>query len=688
MQRLIFEYSPIYFLLCLALGVGYAFLLYSARHTWSRTWNRILFGLRLVLVTVLMMLLLGPILKQTENLFEKPAFVFLIDNSQSVKETSDTAKILSNIRSLVSQVRGNNYDADMTALNGAVSDSIFFRSSSSDISSALRETVNNYEGKNLAGIILVSDGIYNHGISPLYQPMRIPVYTIGVGDTTERTDLVLKNVAYNRIVYQGNKFPLRTEVGVVGIPNQDITVTVSQLGKVLQMVKKNSGNKGLLEFDFQLDAASQGIQRLEVKVESVAKEMNLRNNRSNAFVEVVEGKKKILIIAPSPHPDIKALREVIEKNSNYECVVHIPGVTNVDPTYLQPGKADLVIAMQSPDIDGKTSAILTSFLKAKTSVMISIGARTNLKGLQTIGVPANFDAATQRDEVQPVLNPDFKDLAYSDNLNTRVSRYPPVTVPFGKFTYPSIAKVILHQRIGSVITDRPMLFTVELDQQKLAVLIADGIWKWRLNEYRETEKTDSFDELFSKLFQFLSTHDDRRKFRSFPIQQEFSSDVPVVVESQVYNDLFEPVYGNAVSLEIRDEQGRISKYNYVIGQTNSRYRIGGLKEGVYHYKATTEIRGKKEEVRGEFLVTEQNQESLNLTADFDLLRKLSENTGGKFYTSESLGNLKNDLFTLDAKSLIHSEETFNPIINLKAVFFILLVLVSLEWFLRKYFGSY
>ena len=193
----------------------------------------------------------------------------------------------------------------------------------------------------------------------------------------------------------------------------------------------------------------------------------------------------------------------------------------------------------------------------------------------------------------------------------------------------------------------------------------------------------------SKLLQYLSTRDDRRKFRCFPLQQEFTSDAPAVLESQVYNDLFEPVYGNIIDIELRDEQGKVNTYRYTTGSGNSsRYRIGGLKEGIYKYRASTDIKGKKEEVRGEFLIIEQNQESQNLTADFGLLRKLAESTGGKFYTLSNTVRLSEDIRKEEAKSVIHTEETFNPLINLKLVFFLLLALISVEWVLRKYFGSY
>jgi hypothetical protein len=197
-----------------------------------------------------------------------------------------------------------------------------------------------------------------------------------------------------------------------------------------------------------------------------------------------------------------------------------------------------------------------------------------------------------------------------------------------------------------------------------------------------------FDELFSKLIQYLSTTEDKRKFRSFPLQNEFSEAEPVVIESQVYNDLFELVYGNSIQLEVRDDQGKITKYSYTTSPGGARYRIGGLKEGVYHFKASTKVEDRTEEVSGQFLVKAQNLEAQNLTADFTMLRKLSAETGGKFYKMDQLQKLTSDLNKTKAASLIYSEESFNQLINLKWVFYLLLTLISAEWFLRKYLGGY
>ncbi len=674
----------------MALGAGYAFILYRNKYSWSKRVNQLLFGLRACLVALLAFLLIGPILKLTTNLLEKPALVFLIDNSTSVKEAVDSVsrgKIEDQLQLVKEKLEKQGYEVKWNDLSNQAIKKINFNNTTSDLSSAMRGIATEYEGKNLAGIVLLSDGVYNSGTSPLYTPVRVPIYSVGVGDTTERMDLKLQNVAYNKITYQGNKFPIRVEVIAQVVSSQEIIVSIFKNGKLLTQQRKNSGAKPLTDFDFLIDATEKGMQRLDISVEPIKSESNLKNNRASVFVEVVEGRKKILLIAPAPHPDIKALRSVVEKNSNYEFILHIPGVTNANFN-MKPDDVELIIFHQALDVNGKTASLFQQFKKSKASLLFIIGSQSNLRQLTANAIPFSFEQSGQWDEVTPVVNASFRDFSFLENSNGVFSKYPPVEVPFGKFTYPPNANVLLYQRIGSVATNRPLLLSWEEDNRKMATLIGEGMWRWRLNEFASNQNTEVFDDVFSKLIQYLSTLDDKRKFKSFPTQNEFSDALPVTFESQVYNDLFELVYGNKVELELRDEQNKTTKYEYVLSPGGARYQIGGLKEGVYQYKSSTALNGKREEVRGQFLVTAQNIESQNLTADFGLLRKLSASTGGKFYEATNLNKLTIDFEKTPAQSLIHSDESFNPLINLKWVFFLLLVLISIEWFLRKYLGGY
>jgi len=692
MQRLLFESSPLFIILCAALGLGYAFILYQAKHTWSKRINQVLFGLRTVLVFFLAILLLGPIIKLITNQFEKPSWVFLIDSSSSIAEVMDSTARLQ-LSEQLAQTRQSlqdiGYEVSWRDLNGNEISTLAFNLPTSDLNRGVQNVVHDFEGRNLAGLVLVTDGIYNSGASPVYTPVRVPVYTLALGDTVARVDLVLKNVAFNKVAYQGSKFPLRAQVLLQGIENQDVSVSVFKDGKSIATLLKSSGNKSFLDFDFQLEAAEKGIQRYDISVRSISQESNKRNNSSSVFIEVVEGKKKIVLIAPAPHPDIKALKTVVEKNSNYEFITHIPGVSEADPALLKSGGAELFIFHQALNQGGKTTALFNMLYKSQSSVMIMIGGSTNLRLLPAYEVPIQFESFSgQWDDVTPVVNNAFREFGFSENSNGIFARYPPADVPFGKFSYPASANVLLYQRIGSITTDRPMLLTWPDNNRKIAVLMGEGLWRWRLNEFADTGNTVVFDELFSKLIQYLSTLEDKRKFKSFPLQNEFSDSEPAVIESQVYNDLYELVYGNTIKLEVRDEQGEITTYSYVTSPGSSRYRIGGLRQGVYRFRASTSINEKTEVVAGQFLVKSQNLEAQNLTADFGLLRSLASETGGNFYKLSQLSSLLNDLQQTKAASLIHSEETFNQLINLKWVFFLLLALISAEWFLRKFMGSY
>lgn len=692
MKNIILESHPAFILLCLAVAVGYAFLLYKTKHPWSGTLNKILLGGRTVLVFLLAFLLLGPIIRQIYNLYEKPVFVILEDNSVSVKETADSAslntlqKVLTAVKESLDDAGYETFRKDLTGEDVTV---INFTEPVSDLQGALRKVSNQYEGQSVAGVLLVSDGIYNSGLSPLYTAYSFPVYTLGVGDTVQRQDLAVKDLVYNKIAYQGNQFPIRAEILVKGFSNQNVTVSLIRSGTVIERQTKNSGTDQLLQVEFTIAASEQGIQRFEVRVEGKPEERNSRNNTSTAFIDVIEGKKKILVVANAPHPDIKTFRSIIDKNSNYEMILHIPGVEETDVKNLQPENIDLVIFHQAPDKRGRTRDLFQRFSSGKTSMFVIVGQQTDLNALTDNNVPLKFDQPPrQYDDVMPVVNPSFPYFLLSPEANSVFSGFPPVWVPFGRMQVPASSVTLLSQRIGSISTEKSLLWIDAPDNQKIAVMLGEGFWQWRLEEYSKNENTDAFDEVFGKLIQYLSTTDDKSRFKSYPVEQQFSDTEAVVFESQVYNEIYEPVFGNRIDLEITDDAGKKYQYNYVISRGNARYQVGGLKEGIYKYTASTTISGKEEKVRGQFLVTAQQAELQNLTADFDLLRKLSASTDGKFYNASQTDKLQADFSGKEATRVIHSEEKFDSLLNLKWVFFLLLALVSAEWFLRKFYGGY
>ncbi|RZK09646.1 MAG: VWA domain-containing protein [Flavobacterium sp.] len=196
-SELIFQSSPWFIILCLLAGAAYAVLLYQKKSNFSVLQNRLLAVARGLLVALLAFLLINPLLRSNKTTIEKPTVVFAIDNSTSMAQggqekltqlKGELQKLKDDIESKGSSVEIKTFDeeGDNKDING-----INFGQKTSDLSGLLANVKNNYEGRNLTDVILVSDGIANAGISPTYGKYNFNIHSIGLGDTTLKKDVKL-----------------------------------------------------------------------------------------------------------------------------------------------------------------------------------------------------------------------------------------------------------------------------------------------------------------------------------------------------------------------------------------------------------------------------------------------------------------------------------------------------------------
>ena len=209
-----------------------------------------------------------------------------------------------------------------------------------------------------------------------------------------------------------------------------------------------------------------------------------------------------------------------------------------------------------------------------------------------------------------------------------------------------------------------------------------------MQEYSRTDNYVAFDNLVLKTVQYLSSKEDKRKFRVYTTKTEFFDNEQIIFQTETYNDVFEPVYGTEVELKLTYADGSVTNYNYTTAPGNTRFRLNGLKDGIYRFEASAMVNGNRELASGQFTIRKLDLENLQLTANFNVLRELSASTGGKFYAANQVDAMIADLTALQPKGRIYSSENYLPIIHLWWIFTILLVLLSAEWFTRKYSGSY
>lgn len=696
--ELLFENSPGWIAVCLIVGALYALLLYirgrRLKHeAWGKPINYALLTLRFLLVSILCFLVIGPFIKQIKNTVESPVVVFAVDNSSSVAEVLDSGQTVAlkrRIDSVATALRRADYTSEVRALAGQTTvDSLRFDATYTNLDELLRTIASDYEGRNLASVVLLSDGIYNQGVSPTYRPYRFTVNAVGVGDTVPKQDLNVRNLFYNKIAYQGNKFPLVAEVLNTGFADEKLSVSVSRRGRVLatqEIVPQSQRDVNRVEF--LLEADREGMQHYVVTVAEQEGEFTTQNNEAHAYVEVVEGKENILLVAQSPHPDIKALRAAIETNKNYELTSVVLSTDDLADKALSNQKFDLVIMHQLPG-QNTLPPTLASYLSSAKAMWYIVGSQTNLPAFnRTNEIVEVVSRGNETDEVGAVYSNAFTGFRLENDKQSTIEEFLPVPVPFGDVVLKNGAVPLLNQRVGKVKTSKPLLVVGESDGKKSAVLLAEGVWKWRQQEYARYEKTTAFDDLFIKLTQYLSAKEDKRRFKAYPLKNEFEDTEPVVFETEIYDEVYEEVYGQSVKLILTAEDSTERTFSYVTNQNNTQYRISNLPEGIYQYAASVTLNGTRMASRGEFTVRSLLLETLNLTANHNLLRDLATENGGEFFTVSEMDRLAQTLSTQQATGKIYTSELFLPLVDLKWLFFVLLLLVATEWGLRKYMGSY
>jgi hypothetical protein len=690
--QLLTSYSPWFILLCLAVGALYAFALYQRKPSWSKAVNWALAGCRFALVSLLCFLLLGPLVRQVRNTYEKPTVVIALDNSQSMALTNDSVRLaqtVDQVRNLAGQLQGRNINVDVQLLEGSVPaanlQKDLFKSQVTNLDNLLGTIQSNYENRNLAGVVLVSDGIYNQGMSPEFQPYNFPIYSVGLGDTVPRRDLNLKALYYNKISYLGNKFPIVAEVHGTGFGGKIATAQLMQGSKVLDTKTISFKNDNdVAEATFYVAAGTKGVQHYAVQLVSQPEEFTAQNNSRDAYIEVIDGKEKILLLAAAPHPDIKAIKSALEKNENYEFESVIAGLGAP-----KQAKYDLVILHQIPDVYNTGSTAARKFLEGDTPIWYILGSGSNLGQLN---VASNVVKVTSRggqtDQVFPVFNANFNLFRFDDANRALLQKMPPVTVPFGDFRLTPNSEVILYQKVGTLTTDKPLLVVNNDKVRKSAILLGEGLWEWRLEEYNLTDNHLAVDELITKLVQYLSSKEDKRRLRVYPVTDEFLDTERIVFEAETYNDIYEKIYDQKIALEVTHPGGKVSRYNFTNTETNSRFETGGLPKGVYQYRATARVQNRNEVVTGQFTVREIQLEAITTTADHGLLRKLGNQTGGGFYLPAQFDQLASRLTNNPPPDRVQSTEDTRELIHLKWLFFVLLLLASAEWGVRKFQGAY
>ncbi len=681
------------------MGLLFAAVLYykDNRFAETKSWLPLLLSfLRFIGVTGLALLLLSPLLKQITEETKKPQIVILEDRSLSVTETINAETYSAYQADMSAVVADLQEDYEVSVFNfgeevypqGDTSSQEF---KTTNISAAMQYAYDIFNDQNLGAVVLATDGLYNEGRNPLYNSnlFKAPIYTVGLGDTTIRKDLFIKNILYNRIAYLGDKFNVQVDIQAFNCAGNTTKLRVrKEQGDEFRVISEKNlridKNQFFTTETITLDASNPGINRYRISVTQLDGEQSTRNNVQDLYVEVLDSRLKILVLAHAPHPDLAAVHQILGANKNYEIEIKYAGTAESLSGY------DFYVFHNLPSRQHSLDQILPIINRKKSPRLFIAGAQTNLpafnKSQSTLTIRGNNSTQS---EVTPTMNQGFNSFNISDNTKQKIDLFTPVLSPFGEYTEGPKTSTLLFQKVGRIETKSPLLSFSEDNGIKTSVLAAEGIWKWKIFDYLQNQNFDVITDLLEKTFVYTSIKEDKRRFRSSVAKNIFKENENVFFEAELYNNAYQLINDPDAFLTIKNSDGE--DFNFTFSKMSNAYSLdaGRFPEGKYSFTASTNVGGEALSQSGRFTVESIQLELFNTTADHGMLRNISESNGGTFYLPQNLTQLGADLKSNNTiKPTVYATTNTKPIIHFKWLFAVLFLFLFLEWFLRRFYGQY
>ena len=700
-MTLITEYSLWFALLCVLLGAVFSVALYFRNNQtdFDRKAKIVMSVLRGVSIALIAFLLLAPMLKLNVKETEQPVLIVAIDNSESMVATPDSAFYRADFQEKINnlvQSFSDKYDVktyllgeSAAAANGKEQLTVPFDGKMTNLSSLFTDVENVYANQNVGAMVLVSDGIYNTGSNPQYQAERLkfPVYTVLAGDTTVQTDLRIAGIIHNNQTFLGNYFPVEIKVAATHLAgNKAVLKVLESENEVFNKTIDIRGNQHFETVKLTLNAKAKGTQKYRVELTELDGEVTYRNNADNFYIQVVDTREKIAIVYYAPHPDVGAIKSALETSDKYEVEVFSAETFNKNPN-----DYSLFILHQLPAVKPAAGNLLSKIQQEGISALYIIGKQSDLKAFNNLGAGISITqqgGKVMYNEAYPSFNDNFLTFTFSEEARQMLRNYTPLLTYFANYQTSVGANVFMYQKISNVVSTYPMILFSQNAKGRTGVIIGTDIWRWRLQNYLKAQNFDAFDEIINKIALYMSVKGDKSYFRIHS-QEVYNENTPVEFTAEVYNESYELITDPDVRFVLTDGNGK--EYVSQFSKQNSSYylNLGKLPVGDYSWEASTVAGTKTYKKSGSFSVQEILLESMNLVANRDVMRAIAENTNGQCFDVRDMENLEKVIKeNADIKPVVTYNKKYTLILNSWIYLALIILLLGIEWFMRKWGGGY
>ena len=648
-------------------------------------------------LVIVLILLLNPYFFSSETVEKKPRILVLLDDSESMTLSKGVYNGSESYRQVLDELRlsqSRNFDLEYFTIGSssrqlASPDSLRFLESETNFTNAISQ-VQELEDDFDAGIIL-SDGIITFGRNPVIQAsnLSIPLYTIALGDTSSVRDITIKNVISNPTGYSDTRHIVEVEVSQNGFRNHSANVEILDInGNVIETDQVSfSTDEEVQSVRFEIPLDEPGLKQYQIRIQHLPEEWTTENNQSTFSIEVLDSKIRILHIAFEVHPDVKMFRSILAEDENIELstLTWLGGTRFIEDLIPEINEQDLIIYHGVPANRFNTSAFSGYELIPSLYLQLPRSRRTNSSAFPEVKIIQN--TGNQLFEVS--LSP------MAENTDHPIMELPEIG-------YENIAPVVSSLRTASPEADALTLFnigfqSIETPNPMIAVLERGSIrrgavaaWEWfKMYQSPNPAEKEFVATLFSNLAIWASNDPDDRRLKISPGKPSFNISESVIINANLNNESGEPESQATVEVVLSSGEQEQRSFN-MSNEGNGTYQleISTLSPGLYSYSATARKGDREIDAQsGEFLVEDSNSEFINTERNDELMATLAHETGGTFFIFDQLNEFWS---TLDSDGVLEPRqellESYTFPVRSLFWFVLVIVLLSSEWLLRKYYS--
>jgi uncharacterized membrane protein len=720
------------FLLIVAAAAGLAWPLW--RNGLLRT-NRaraaVLWTLQTAFIALLLLMLWQPALSVPSLRTQQNIVAVVLDNSQSMQTPDVDGK--------------TRLDAAVSALNRGVLDDLrerfqvrLFRAGSgveridslnkldarapaTQLGEALRNVTGEAASLPFGAIVLLSDGADNAGGIDLetteeIRRYRVPVHSVGFGQLHPERDIEVTKVDVPVRTLAGSRVNATVTLRQFGFGNRPVRVTAKDGDKVLASTQVNlKGDGEDLPVQLMLTTGQAGARSIALSVDPAEGERNHDNNAVTRLINVDNIRPRVLYIEGDPKWEYKFIRRAIELDQGLELVSMLRTTQNKiyrqgiqSPDELQQGfpatveelfgfQAVIIGGIEAGAFSPAQQELLKQFVDRRGGGLLWMGGRSGLSDggwaastlaeLMPVTLPASKNTF-RREPATVRLTDAGRDsvacrLVDDGAKNTERWKALPYLANYQNPGTPKPGAVVLAEFLAGR-TSSPLLVTQPYGRGRTAVLGTSGTWRWQMQQPLSDLTHETF---WQQLLRWLVAGTEGQVISSLPTSV-FSDVSRVPLRAEVRDKNYLPAPDARVEARIMGPGGLSETVELRSDETSPGTYVAEYSAMTPGSYVTEVVAWRGEEEAGRDAISFRREdgvaERFGLGQNRDLLQKVSQSTGGRYWTPEDLKKLPEEItFSESGISVRETRELWNL-----PLFFLLAVLLrGGEWILRRRWGA-